>query len=152
MPQAAHTDAPPEASSNPYYRFLPEEHVCTGKFFETHSANLRFWYQAMDLTLSSLAAGAAAAPEFFLSLIITSILILFVPWKANHKPLNALLNSPDSKKDALTKTWREQKISELTSVGVAVIHSPSTLHLPPVNISPVCHPRQHRHRCNILAL
>jgi hypothetical protein len=84
----------------------------------------------MGLNLSSLAANAAAAPEFLVSLIITSILILFVPWKANHKPLKALLNSADSKKDALTKTWREQKISELTSVGVAVIHSPSTLHLP----------------------
>ncbi|KAE9362839.1 hypothetical protein N431DRAFT_433567 [Stipitochalara longipes BDJ] len=73
----------------------------------------------MDLTLSSLAASAAAAPTFLVSLIITCILILFVPWKANHKPLDALLNSAEDKKEALTKTWREQKISELTSVGVA---------------------------------
>jgi hypothetical protein len=104
------------------------------------------------MDLSTLASNAAAAPEFLLGLIITSLLILFVPWKANHKPLDALLNSADSKKDALTKTWREQKISELTFVGVAVIHSPSTVHLPPANISPVRHPRQHRHRRNRLAL
>jgi hypothetical protein len=77
----------------------------------------------MVLTFSSLASNAAAAPEFFLSLIISSFLILFVPWKANHRPLKALLNSADSKKDALTRTWREQKISELTFVGIAVIHS-----------------------------
>jgi len=82
----------------------------------------------MDWILS-LASNAAAAPEFLLSLLITGVLILFVPWRANHKPLNALLNSADSKKDDLTKTWREQKISELTFVGVAVIYSLSTLRL-----------------------
>lgn len=89
----------------------------------------------MGLIFSSLVSNAAAAPEFLLSLIITSILIIFVPWKANHRPLHALLNSTDSKKDALTKTWREQKISELTFVGVAVTYSPSTLHLPPAKLS-----------------
>jgi hypothetical protein len=84
----------------------------------------------MGLTHSSLASNLAASSDFVLSFVITSFLILFVPWKANHKPLDALLNSADSKKDSLTKTWREQKISELTFVGVAVINFLKfTLHL-----------------------
>ena len=70
--------------------------------------------------MSSVIANAVALPEFLVGLVVTTTLVLFVPWKSNFKPLNALLNSADNKKDSLTKTWREQKLSELTFVGIAV--------------------------------
>ncbi|KAK3179824.1 hypothetical protein K4F52_008741 [Lecanicillium sp. MT-2017a] len=73
----------------------------------------------MDMAFSALVAQAAAAPEFALTFLVTSALIVFVPWKATHKPIYALLNSEESKKDLLTETWRGQKIRELTFVGVS---------------------------------
>ena len=78
----------------------------------------------MDFTISSFIASAIAAPEFLFGLVVTTFLVVFIPWKSNLIPLNALLNSVDDKKDPLTKMWREQKLGELTFVGVAVNISP----------------------------
>jgi len=78
----------------------------------------------MDSTISSFIANAIAAPEFLMGLVATAFLVLFIPWKSNFKPLNALLNSADDKKDPLAKSWREQKLGELTFVGVSVDISP----------------------------
>jgi hypothetical protein len=78
----------------------------------------------MSLFITSLVKDAVGAPQFVLGIVITTILILFVPWQSNFKPLDALLNSAEDKKDSLTKIWKEQKLSELTYVGVAVCLPP----------------------------
>lgn len=109
----------------------------------------------MDMAFSALVAQAAAAPEFAFTFLVTSALIVFVPWKATHKPIYALLNSEESKKDLLTETWRGQKIRELTFVGVSVRSATLAPHCSRFQLltsTSVRHPRQHRHRCHCLAI
>jgi len=80
----------------------------------------------MEFTLSDLFAYAVAAPEFLLGLVITAFLVLFVPWKSSFQPLHALLNSAEERRDELTRTWKDQKLSELTFVGITVNIYPSS--------------------------
>jgi hypothetical protein len=105
----------------------------------------------MNVFITSLVNDAVGAPQLVLGIIGTTVLVLFVPWQSNFKPLDALLNSAEDKKDSLTKVWREQKLSELTYVGVAVRPFPLNSWSSWPNLLQVRHPREHCHRRNRLA-
>ncbi len=47
------------------------------------------------------------------------VLVVFVPWKTNHYSLHSLLNNPSQQEERMA-IWRQEKLGELSFVGVAV--------------------------------
>jgi hypothetical protein len=60
--------------------------------------------------------------SFLEALIRTTFVTVFLPWRTSYEPIHALLNSAEDQKDALTLTWRTQKLAELSYVGITVRH------------------------------
>ena len=52
------------------------------------------------------------------TIFVNPLYVIFIPWQAVYTPIAALLNAPDKQKNELARTWMQQKLNELTFVGI----------------------------------